>query len=216
MNEAKKYDDNKVRMDLVPMSVIENIAKILTYGAKKYSDNSWQDLSNFWNRYKGALLRHLTAIDKGELIDQESGLPHIDHVLCNASFLSWGYHNGKAITIEKKDVDVYSDDEDTNDNSLITFAQEKLGASTEKSEEKILKAYENELSTILHDTTNLVGVIVNVRKISKRDYSIEVVDSTGKLLYSFHAPDFHTIRDTLNGSMQSLIDNIKSTIEQEQ
>lgn len=95
-----KDDSNKVRMELVPMSVVENIARVLTYGATKYSDNSWQNLDNFWNRYKGALLRHLAAIDKGELIDQESGISHIDHVLCNAVFLSWGYHNGKGISIE--------------------------------------------------------------------------------------------------------------------
>lgn len=105
MNEAKKYDNDKVRMELVPMSTIESAAKILTFGAKKYSDNSWQGLPNFWNRYKGALLRHLTAINKGEMNDPESGLPHIDHVLCNAMFLSWGYHNGKGVTIEEKDID---------------------------------------------------------------------------------------------------------------
>lgn len=105
MNEAKKYDNDKVRMELVPMSTIESVAKILTFGAKKYSDNSWQELPNFWNRYKGALLRHLTAISKGEMNDPESGLPHIDHVLCNAMFLSWGYHNGKGVTVEEKDID---------------------------------------------------------------------------------------------------------------
>lgn len=104
-NKGLKYDQDKIRMELVPMSSIENIAKILTYGAKKYSDNSWQELDNFWNRYKGALLRHLAAIDKGELNDSESGLPHIDHVLCNAMFLSWGYHHGKGISIEEKDLD---------------------------------------------------------------------------------------------------------------
>ena len=85
--EAKKYDQNKTRMDLVPLSVMENLAKILTMGAEKYGENNWQELPDFWKRYKAALLRHLTAIDKGELIDSESGLPHIDHVLCNAAFL---------------------------------------------------------------------------------------------------------------------------------
>ena len=34
MNEAKKYDNDKVRMELVPMSTIESVAKILTFGAK--------------------------------------------------------------------------------------------------------------------------------------------------------------------------------------
>ena len=105
METAKKYDQNKTRMDLVPLSVVESIAKVLTMGAQKYAENSWQNLPDFWKRYKAALLRHLTAIDKGELIDQESGLPHIDHVLCNAAFLSWGYHHGKSISINEKDLD---------------------------------------------------------------------------------------------------------------
>lgn len=99
-NIGLKDDSNKVRMELIPMSTMESLGKILTFGANKYADNSWQALPDFWNRYKGALLRHLTAISKGEMNDPESGLPHIDHVLCNAMFLSWGYHNGKGITIE--------------------------------------------------------------------------------------------------------------------
>lgn len=103
--EAKKYDKGKVRMDLVPLSTIKDVAAILTMGAEKYSENSWQELPDFWKRYKAALLRHLTAIDEGELIDSESGLPHIDHVLCNAMFLSWGYHHGKAISINTKDIE---------------------------------------------------------------------------------------------------------------
>lgn len=104
-NESKKYDNGKVRMDLVPLETVESVGKVLTFGAQKYGENSWQNLPDFWKRYKAALLRHLTAIDKGELIDPESGLPHIDHVLCNAVFLNWGHHNGKAISINKKDIE---------------------------------------------------------------------------------------------------------------
>ncbi len=111
--EAKKYDQNKTRMDLVPLSVMESLGKILTMGAQKYGENTWQNLPDYWKRYKAALLRHLTAIDKGELIDPESGLPHIDHVLCNAAFLSWGHHHGKAISINEIDVD----NEGTTDNN---------------------------------------------------------------------------------------------------
>ena len=105
MGVSRKYDKDKIRMDLVPLECIESIAKVLTYGADKYEENSWQELPDFWKRYKGALLRHLTALDKGELIDKESGLYHIDQVLTNAMFLSWGFHNGKAISINTKDID---------------------------------------------------------------------------------------------------------------
>ena len=103
--EGKKYDTGKSRMDLVPLDTIEAVGRILGMGAQKYGENSWQELSDFWKRYKGALLRHLAAIDKGELNDQESGLPHIDHVLCNAIFLSWGFHHGKAVTTLIKDIE---------------------------------------------------------------------------------------------------------------
>lgn len=102
---AKKYDEGKSRMDLVPLDTIEAVGNILKFGAQKYGDNTWQELPDFWKRYKAALLRHLAAIDKGELIDQESGLPHIDHVLCNAIFLSWGFHHGKAVTTPIKDIE---------------------------------------------------------------------------------------------------------------
>lgn len=102
---AKKYDDGKSRMDLIPLDTMENVGRILGMGAQKYGENNWQELPNFWNRYKAALLRHLAAIDRGELLDQESKLPHIDHVLCNAVFLSWGFHHGKSITTPIKDID---------------------------------------------------------------------------------------------------------------
>ena len=102
---AKKYDENKSRMDLIPLDTIESIGKILGMGAQKYGENNWQELPNFWNRYKAALLRHLAAIDRGELYDQESNLPHIDHVLCNAMFLSWGFSHAKGISVPIKDLD---------------------------------------------------------------------------------------------------------------
>jgi hypothetical protein len=82
-----KYDEGKPRMELLPLDVLEEVARVLTFGAKKYKDNTWQKLKNAGKRYKGALLRHLTAIDRGELYDPESGLLHMSHVACNAMFL---------------------------------------------------------------------------------------------------------------------------------
>ena len=90
---ATKYDDDKPMMHLVPLVSVEAVAKVMTFGAKKYAPNGWKDVTNAVDRYNSAMLRHMVAIQKGETIDLESGLPHIDHVACNAMFLSYFHNN---------------------------------------------------------------------------------------------------------------------------
>ena len=87
--KSVKYDGNKVRMELLPLDALYEVAKVLTYGAKKYAPNSWQNLDQAKERYTGALLRHLTQAQKGEKLDSESGLSHVTHMTTNAIFLLW-------------------------------------------------------------------------------------------------------------------------------
>lgn len=82
-----KDDQEKVRLDLVEPDFIEGIGEVLTFGAKKYTANSWQDVEDAENRYYAAALRHLMAYRKGETADEESGLSHLKHVACNLMFL---------------------------------------------------------------------------------------------------------------------------------
>lgn len=82
-----KFDGDKIRMELLPFNSLEAIAEVLTFGAKKYEANSWQTLDNAEERYKGALLRHFAAMQKGESLDGESGLSHAAHMACDALFL---------------------------------------------------------------------------------------------------------------------------------
>jgi len=84
-NMGLKDDANKLRYDLIPPEGIEAIAEILTYGSKKYKENSWKNVEI--DRYYAALIRHLFAWRKGEKKDLESGFKHLKHVLCNAMFL---------------------------------------------------------------------------------------------------------------------------------
>lgn len=88
-----KYDGGKPQMDLVPLCSMYAVAQVMTFGAKKYSPNGWKTVPNAVPRYTAALLRHLTAIQLGEVIDPDSGLPHWDHVACNSMFLSWFHRN---------------------------------------------------------------------------------------------------------------------------
>lgn len=85
--EAMKFDQEKPRMDLLDADALDGLARVLTFGASKYAANNWrQGISN--SRLVAALLRHLFAIQRGEDIDPESGLPHIDHLGCCWMFLS--------------------------------------------------------------------------------------------------------------------------------
>lgn len=82
-----KNDDGKTRYDLVLPEFEEGVAKVLTFGADKYEANNWMNVEDPKNRYYAAVRRHLAAWRKGELIDEESGLPHLAHVATNIMFL---------------------------------------------------------------------------------------------------------------------------------
>ena len=95
MSTAKgvKLDSGKLRWELLDLSLVEGIVAVLTFGAQKYTDNGWQSVPNGKDRYYAALMRHLIALRNGEMIDPESNLPHIDHILTNAVFLKYLYNN---------------------------------------------------------------------------------------------------------------------------
>jgi hypothetical protein len=82
-----KHDYDKPRYDLLPPVAVEEMAKVLTFGAKKYKPNSWQHVEGGLDRYRAALLRHIFAIQSGEIIDKESGLPHAAHAMCCSAFI---------------------------------------------------------------------------------------------------------------------------------
>lgn len=85
--EGKKYDTGKNRMGLMCENfsrALWKVGEVSTFGANKYSDNSWQNLSNPKSRYMDALCRHLFQHLQGKKIDNESGLLHLQHVCWNA------------------------------------------------------------------------------------------------------------------------------------
>lgn len=82
-----KYDAEKIRYDLIPPEVLQELAKVLTYGAKKYPENSWKNVEPFNQRYYAALERHLQAWRLGEATDAETGYSHLTHALACLSFL---------------------------------------------------------------------------------------------------------------------------------
>ena len=92
--EGKKNDrkDDKTRWELIPLDCLEDIARVYTEGAKKYGDNNWQNLDNGYERYKGALLRHLYASSLEEF-DPET--KHEAAIAWNALALLYYAKNGR-------------------------------------------------------------------------------------------------------------------------
>jgi hypothetical protein len=91
-----RYDEGKARVDLIAPNCLLGIATVLEYGAKKYAENNWRKGMK-WGRVIGSLLRHTYQFMAGEDVDSETGLPHVDHIACNAMFLCEYYRVHKAL-----------------------------------------------------------------------------------------------------------------------
>jgi hypothetical protein len=86
-----KYDQDKLQYSLIPSHALEQIAKNLTVGLKKYKErDNWKKVEGAEQRYLDALYRHLEAHRRGELYDTDSSVPdmlHMAAVAVNAMFL---------------------------------------------------------------------------------------------------------------------------------
>lgn len=84
--EGVKHDQQKIRWDLVPYDAVNEIAKVLTFGAEKYEARNWEKGMN-WSRAFGALQRHLTRWFHGQDKDKETRLTHLANAGCCLFFL---------------------------------------------------------------------------------------------------------------------------------
>ncbi len=87
-----KADAEKPPVDLLDPLALQRIAEVLAFGAKKYTAHNWRKGIRY-SRLIAAAQRHLMAINDGETIDPESGLPHAAHLGCCAMFLIWMMEN---------------------------------------------------------------------------------------------------------------------------
>ncbi len=98
--KALRYNEGKPQMSY-PLSAryaLEGVAKVMEYGAIKYNRNNWKkglDLETTLD----SLLRHVVKLLDGEFYDEESGLPHLDHISTNALFAAY-HHNGRKTIAE--------------------------------------------------------------------------------------------------------------------
>jgi len=85
--EGLRFNKGKSRIDLAPADAMLHVGDVLAMGAKKYNERNWEHGMPY-SKVISSLERHLAKWKAGEDLDDESGLHHIDHVMCNALFLS--------------------------------------------------------------------------------------------------------------------------------
>lgn len=84
--EALKFDNGKLPMDLLDPEWMEGVAQVLQFGAQKYAAHNWRKGME-WSRLYAAIQRHLNAFAKGWEYDDETGLSHLLHASCGLMFL---------------------------------------------------------------------------------------------------------------------------------
>ena len=88
-NQDPKADKGKLRLTLVPLQIIREIAKVRMFGVAKYPKtgvDGWKSIET--QRIRDAAFRHFIAyLEDPAGLDEESGLPHLSHLACNISFL---------------------------------------------------------------------------------------------------------------------------------
>ena len=87
-SQSAKADAGKPRLSLVPSELIWDVAAIREYGTAKYGDpENWRLVET--QRFRDAAYRHfLRYLEDPYGVDEESGLPHLWHWLCNGAFLA--------------------------------------------------------------------------------------------------------------------------------
>jgi hypothetical protein len=82
-----RYNINKPDLSLIPLCTLEDEARVWMYGKQKYAAWNWAKGMD-WSIPLACALRHLSAWQRGEENDQESGLPHLAHAMCNLRMLT--------------------------------------------------------------------------------------------------------------------------------
>lgn len=91
--EGVRYNSGKpgISLMLEARHAVEGCARVMDFGAAKYARSNWRRGLPL-TKISDSLARHLVAFLAGEDNDPETGLPHVDHIMCNAFFLSENYH----------------------------------------------------------------------------------------------------------------------------
>ena len=75
-----KQSSGKAEWDQLPLMALEIVARVMGHGGRKYGYCNWSSpRTAVVEQYMAACLRHMARAQGGEILDPESGLPHLAH-----------------------------------------------------------------------------------------------------------------------------------------
>ena len=81
--------DNDAQINL-PYNALEQVCRVFSYGCIKYQRDNYKIAPGLpLESYIQSMWRHLVQYLRGELVDNESQLPHLSHLACNAFMYLW-------------------------------------------------------------------------------------------------------------------------------
>lgn len=93
--KTTRYNEGKLMYNLIPFEWEEVLARIFTFGAKKYAPNNWKNSLNTSDHKQviedrlGSARRHIAAWQRGERNDPESGQHHLAQASWNLLLIFW-------------------------------------------------------------------------------------------------------------------------------
>ena len=118
---AKKETIGKLRYDLLPISSLEELCKVYTYGVEKYGVDNWKIGLSYMTCF-GSIIRHLFEWVQGVDVDRESGCKHLAHVAWWCFALMWYARKGKGVDDR---------DKDSSAEGVVEFESVAVGEGTE-------------------------------------------------------------------------------------
>lgn len=86
LQQGTKDDDGKPRYDLLDPYAIDQLARVLSFGAQKYAPHNWRNGLTY-SRLIAATLRHTFYFLWGQTNDPETRLHHMAHAMCCCMFI---------------------------------------------------------------------------------------------------------------------------------
>lgn len=104
--ETIKHDHGKLDWSLLPSESIEEVLKVMAFGAAKYEKNNWRSGTTHM-RALSACFRHCIAYMRGEDNDPESGICHLAHACTNLLFIL--YYRKYSKGVDDRFIEGFSD-----------------------------------------------------------------------------------------------------------